>query len=142
MYLDLIFTFSISIKKMLKNGGGLLNSNGSRIMQVSHSIDLHLYKKNVPRTSLVVQWLRIHLAMPGNAGSIPGGGDKIPHALEQLNLHTKAREIPHVTTKTWCNQRNKEIFFKKKERKSFLFQIPAKSTQGLKQLYSLGQQFC
>ena len=35
--------------------------------------------------SLVVQWLRIHLAMQGmDAGSIPGWGIKIPHATEQL----------------------------------------------------------
>ena len=37
-------------------------------------------------TSLVVQWLGIHLAMQRtDMGSIPGQGTKIPYALEQLN---------------------------------------------------------
>ena len=32
-------------------------------------------------TSLVVQWLRLHASTAGGAGSIPGWGTKIPHAL-------------------------------------------------------------
>ena len=44
-------------------------------------------------TSLVVQWLRIHLAMQGDdAGSIPGQGTKISHAAGQLSLRATARE--------------------------------------------------
>ena len=34
--------------------------------------------------SLVVQWLRICLAMQGTRGSIPGWGNKVPHVVEQL----------------------------------------------------------
>ena len=30
----------------------------------------------------------------GDAGSIPGGGTKIPHATGQLSLHTTTREKP------------------------------------------------
>ena len=36
-------------------------------------------------TFLVVQWLRICLAMQGDLGLIPGWGTKIPHATEQLS---------------------------------------------------------
>ena len=32
------------------------------------------------RTSLAVQWLRLHASTAGGAGSIPSGGNKIPHA--------------------------------------------------------------
>ena len=32
-------------------------------------------------TSLVVKWLRLHTSNAGAAGSIPGRGTKIPHAL-------------------------------------------------------------
>ena len=35
-------------------------------------------------TSLVAQWLRIHIPMQRNSGSILGWGAKIPHAVEQL----------------------------------------------------------
>ena len=31
------------------------------------------------RTSLVVQWLRLHASKAGDVGSIPGCGIKIPH---------------------------------------------------------------
>ena len=31
-------------------------------------------------TSLAVQWLRLHTSTAGGAGSIPGGGTKIPRA--------------------------------------------------------------
>ena len=31
-------------------------------------------------TSLVVQWLRLHVSNVGGMGSIPGQGTKIPHA--------------------------------------------------------------
>jgi len=40
----------------------------------------------MPRIFLVVQGLRIHLS--GDMGSIPGGGIKIPLAVEQLSQHT------------------------------------------------------
>ena len=43
-------------------------------------------------TSLVVQWLRIHLAMR-RRGWIPGQGTKIRHAVEQLSLHAAATEL-------------------------------------------------
>ena len=32
-------------------------------------------------TSLVVQWLRLHVSKPGGYGSIPGWGTDFPHAL-------------------------------------------------------------
>ena len=54
----------------------------------------------------------------GNAGLIPGLRTKIPHAVEQLSLHTAtvgahtpqqkiphdAAKIPHARTETWCSQ--------------------------------------
>ena len=52
---------------------------------ISHS-HIYLKKKKWAGTSLVVQRLRIHLAMKGtDKGSIPGQGTKIPYASEQLN---------------------------------------------------------
>ena len=44
------------------------------------------------RTSLVVQWSRICVPIPGDAGSIPGWGTKIPPALVQLNTCSTTRE--------------------------------------------------
>ena len=35
-----------------------------------------------------VQWLRIHLPIADDAGSIPDSGTKIPHAAEQLSPYT------------------------------------------------------
>ena len=35
------------------------------------------------RTSLAVQWLRLHATTAGGTGSIPGQGTKIPHATWQ-----------------------------------------------------------
>ena len=53
-------------------------------------------------TSLLLQWLRLCTPNAGDPGSIPGQGIKILHA----------------TTKTQCNQinKNKYIFFKKKKK--------------------------
>ena len=40
-------------------------------------------EKTVGGTSLVVQWLRLHASNAGaGVGSIPGGGTKIPHAMQ------------------------------------------------------------
>ena len=41
-----------------------------------------LFKGNVPRTSLVVQRLRLHTSNAGGAGSTPGRGTEIPHAMQ------------------------------------------------------------
>ena len=49
--------------------------------------------KTKSRASLVLPWLRIHLAMnAGEAGSTPGWSRKIPHALEQLSQHAAPAE--------------------------------------------------
>ena len=39
-------------------------------------------KKFSTGTSVVVQWLRVHVASAGDAGWNPGQGTKIPHALQ------------------------------------------------------------
>jgi len=44
-------------------------------------------------TYLVVQWLRIHHAT--DVGSIPGQGNKVPHAVEQLSPSTSTAEPTH-----------------------------------------------
>ena len=49
----------------------------------------HITKKNWG-TSLAVQWLRLHASTAGGAGSIPGGGTKILHAV-------------------WCGQKKKNF---------------------------------
>ena len=43
--------------------------------------DQEIYEKI--QTSLVGQWLRLHVANAGEVGSIPGQGPKIPHATAQ-----------------------------------------------------------
>ena len=47
------------------------------------------------------------LSNAGDTGSSPGRGTKIPHAAEQLSLHTTTREKPTAATKTRCSQINK-----------------------------------
>ena len=42
-------------------------------------------KRPVHGTSMVVQWLRIHLDTAGDMASIPGWRTKTPHATEQLS---------------------------------------------------------
>ena len=42
--------------------------------------DNYLRKMSFSRTSLVAQWLRLHIFTAGSTGSIPGGKTKIPHA--------------------------------------------------------------
>ena len=52
-------------------------------------------------TSLVVQWLRLHLPMKRGVGSIPGWGVKIPHALWLKKQNIKQKQ--------YCNKFNKEL---------------------------------
>ena len=40
----------------------------------------YLRKMSFSETSLVLQWLRLHIFTAGSTGSIPGGRTKIPHA--------------------------------------------------------------
>ena len=50
-----------------------------------------MFKKG---TSLIVQWLRIHLPVQGMwVWSLPGWGTKIPHAVGQLSPHTTTTEL-------------------------------------------------
>ena len=52
------------------------------------------FKKLPLGTSLVVQWLGLRDSSAGDAGSIPGQGTKIPHALQgwgQKNKFKKRR---------------------------------------------------
>ena len=44
-------------------------------------------------TALVVQWLRLHASNAGDAGSIPGLGNKIPHATGHGQKKRKGREF-------------------------------------------------
>ena len=88
------------------------------------------FKMVAKGTCLLVQWLRIHLAMQGDKGSIPDRGTKIPHATEQLNPQAATTEPthstvcalqqdclctttkgPHDATKTRCSQINKWTIF-------------------------------
>ena len=54
------------------------------------------------RTSLEGQWLRLRASTAG-AGSIPGQGTKIPHAL-QPKKKKKDTIIPSVTKKQFCRE--------------------------------------
>ena len=44
--------------------------------------DLEKKKKSSPRTTPVVQWLRLPASTAGSMGLIPGQGTKIPHAMK------------------------------------------------------------
>ena len=51
-----------------------------------------------PRTTLVVQWLRLCAPNAGDLSSIPGQGTR---------SHMPQLKIPCATIKTWCSQINK-----------------------------------
>ena len=77
------------------------------LLGVTGSLTVSLLKNSQKGTSLMVQWLRIHLVMHGT-GVLK---IKIPGAMEQLSLSRKywARVLCSLcaTTKTWCGQINK-----------------------------------
>ena len=52
-------------------------------------------------TSLVVQWLKLHLPNAGGAGSIPDQGVMITHALGPKNQNIKQKQ--------YCNKFNKDL---------------------------------
>ena len=59
-------------------------------------------KKDRLGASLVVQWLRIHLAMQETArdkGLIPGQGTEIPHGTGQLSPHVPQLLSQHAPVK-------------------------------------------
>ena len=74
----------------------------------------HTYINYICGASLVVQWLRVHLAMQGDTGLISGWETKITHATEQINpqinprVHAPQWKILHDSTKRlniglpWC----------------------------------------
>ena len=53
------------------------------------------------RTSLAVQWLRLHAASAGDAGLTPGKGTKISHA-EWYGQGKKKKKSMHVDSITQC----------------------------------------
>ena len=68
--------------------------------------------KNSIRTSLVVQWPRLHAPNAEGLGSIPGQGAR--SQMPQLRVRSHRRSnILHATTKTSCNQINKNKLKKK-----------------------------
>ena len=50
-------------------------------LDTSESLGDHLQKDTLG-ASLVVQWLELHASTAGDTDSIPGGGTKIPHAVQ------------------------------------------------------------
>ena len=74
-YILYLYTANISSIRVLRT------HNGNRIVS---SIN------DVGRTSLVVQWLRLHTSNAGDAGLIPGWETRIPFA-------------------TWCSEKKKGI---------------------------------
>ena len=67
-----------------------------REMQIKTPVRMAGIKKTTG-TSLVVQWLRLHVPNAGALGSIPGQGTR---------SHMPQLMIPHAATKTWCSQIN------------------------------------
>ena len=67
---------------------------------------------SILRTSLVVQWLRLHASNVGGLGLIPGQGT-ISHMPQlEFTYHSKERsKIPHAAAKTWPSQINKLLLF-------------------------------
>ena len=68
----------------------------------------YLFKIIRHRTSLGVQWLRLHVSNAGGLGSIPGQGTR-SHML-QLRVHMPKGKILHAASKTKCSQINKYIY--------------------------------
>ena len=70
-------------------------------------------KKGKTRSSLVVQWLKLHAPNAGGPGSIPGQGNR-PHPL-RLKIPPMATKIkdPRAATKIQHSQINKYMFEKK-----------------------------
>ena len=66
-----------------------------------------IISKEQYRTSLVVQWLRLHTHNAGALGSSPGQGTR--SHMPQLRVHMPQLKIPHAATKTWGSQINKYI---------------------------------
>ena len=64
-------------------------------------IETKAFAQELQGTSLAVQWLRLHLPVQGNAGSIPGEGIKIPHASQPENQNIKQKQ--------YCNKFNKDF---------------------------------
>ena len=71
------------------------------------------------RTSLAVQWLRLHASTAGGTGSIPGQGTKILHAVrpkpnqkkersKQTKNHITCIPCVHVYVKFWKEKNNKK----------------------------------
>ena len=58
----------------------------------------YLRKMFFSGTSLVVQWLRLHIFTAGSTGSIPGGRTKIPHATR----HGQKKKFPFKKLKKVC----------------------------------------
>ena len=86
-------------------------------------------------TSLVVQWLRIHIAIQGMQIKSPGWGNKIPHTTAQLNpmYHSYwacapqiLRQCAATKTHTQCSQIN---IFKKRKKKNWNWNLPASIIQ-------------
>ena len=49
-------------------------------------------KKNIPGTSLMVQWLRLHLPVQGGKGLIPGPRTKVPQTMGYNQKFKKKKE--------------------------------------------------
>ena len=72
------------------------------INQTLNICQVSLSKLN-PRTSLAVQWLRLHASITGDAGSNAGRGSKAPQALRhgaQAQKKYKPESLPTPTFET------------------------------------------
>ena len=67
------------------------------------------YKQKHGRTSLVVQWLRLHAPNAGGSGSIPSQGTR-SHVLQQ-SVHMLQLKIPHAETQNSQINKLKYKFF-------------------------------
>ena len=65
------------------------------------------FKPGGLRTSLVVQWQRLHAPRTGDPGSIPGQGTRSP-VLQRSRMHQRRSEIQCTTTETEHSQINRK----------------------------------
>ena len=63
---------------------------------------LHLRENYIVRTSLVVQWIRLHVLSEGDMGSTPGR-ELRSHVQQVLRIQTAAREA-HTSMKRQHSQ--------------------------------------
>ena len=105
------------------NSVGLTQSQSCATMTTINFRTLPSLQKETLGISLVVQWLRLYTLNAGSPGSIPSQGTRSYMLQLRVCMPQRRLKILHATTKTQCNQINKQIkIFKTKQKKPCTYQ--------------------